>query len=72
MPTFKALRRLKIKHLRTRPYTRPKPTARQSASSRPACANGPTPGRTLKNAPPNCPSGCTALSEQMLGVRSAC
>ena len=57
----KALRRLKIKHLRPSP-TRPEPTARQSASSRPACANGPTPGRTppLKNAPPNCPSGCTA------------
>jgi hypothetical protein len=35
----KALRRLKIKHLRTRP-TRPKPTARRSASSRPAYANG--------------------------------
>jgi hypothetical protein len=57
----KALRRLKIKHLRTRPYT-PKTNGKAERFVRPACANGPTPGRTapLKNAPPNCPSGCTA------------
>ena len=53
--------------------TRPEPTARRSASSRPACANGPTPGRTapLKNAPPNCPSGCTATTGIALMAVSA-
>jgi transposase InsO family protein len=34
-----ACRALGLKHLRTKPYT-PKPTARPSASSREACANG--------------------------------
>jgi hypothetical protein len=33
------LRSLKIKHLRTKPYT-PKTNGRPSASSRSACANG--------------------------------
>ena len=44
--------------------TRPEPTERPSASSRPACANGPTPERTTPpiNAPPNCPSGFTATT----------
>ena len=53
--------------------TRPKPTARQSASFRPACANGPTPGRTAppRNAPPNCPSGCTATTGIALMAVSA-
>jgi len=37
----KALRLLKIKHLRTKPYT-PKTNAKPSASSKPRCANGPT------------------------------
>ena len=40
--------------------TRPRPTARPSASSRPGCANGPTP-RPIPpqtTAPPSCPSGC--------------
>ena len=54
----KALRGLRIKHLRTKPYT-PRTTARPSASSRPACANGPTPGRT---APPiNAPGPLSPL-----------
>ena len=59
----KALRRLKIKHLRTRPYT-PRTNGKAERFVRPACANGPTPGPTapLKNAPPNCPSGCTATT----------
>jgi hypothetical protein len=58
-----AVRRLKIKHLRTKPYT-PKPTARPIDSSRQACASGPTPGPTAppKNAPPNCPSGSPATT----------
>ena len=58
---YEALRRFKIKHLRTRPYT-PRTNGKAERFVRPACANGPTPGRTapLKNAPPNCPSGCTA------------
>jgi hypothetical protein len=36
---------LGIRHVKTRPYT-PGPTARLSASSRPVCASGPTPGPT--------------------------
>ena len=47
----KALRRLKIKHLRTRPYT-------QGRALRPDHTPGPT--APPNNAPPNCPSGCTA------------
>ncbi len=41
---------------------RPRPTARPSASSRPACANGPMPRLTTpqQNAPPNCQDGFTA------------
>ena len=59
----KALRRLTIKHLRTKPYT-PRPTERPSASSKPACANGPTPAPTTPptNAPPSCPSGFTSTT----------
>ena len=59
----KALRRLRIKHLRTKPYT-PKTTERPSASFRPACASGPThePTTHPNNAPPNCPFGFTAIT----------
>ena len=39
---FRRLRAAGLRHIRTRPYT-PGPTARPSASSRPPCANGPTP-----------------------------
>ena len=41
--------------------TRPRPTARPSASSRPRCANGPTPKpiRTQIAEPRSCPSGST-------------
>ena len=55
-----ACRDLGLRHVRTRPYT-PRPTARPSASSRPACANGPTrrPTQTQIAAPKSCPSGCT-------------
>jgi hypothetical protein len=42
--------------------TRPEPTARRNASSRPACANGPTPKPTTAqpNAQPNCLNGSIA------------
>jgi hypothetical protein len=45
-------------------FTPPKSTATPSASSRPACANGPTPALTTppRNALPNSPSGCTAIT----------
>lgn len=41
--------------------TRPRPTARPSASSRPRCANGPMPSpiRLQITVPPSCLSGCT-------------
>ena len=44
--------------------TRPRPTARPSASSRPACANGPTAAPTTPqtSAPPNCPDGSPLAS----------
>ena len=59
----KALRRLKIKPLRTGP-TRPKPTERPSASSRPPCASGlmPEPTKPRKTAPLNCRAGFTATT----------
>ena len=71
--TFRnACRRLGLKHIRTRPYT-PKPTARPSASSRPACANGPMPAptSTQSSAPTNCPSSCTATTGIVLMPVSA-
>jgi hypothetical protein len=54
----KACKRLGLKHIRTRR----RPTARPSASFRPACASGPMPAPTAphKNEPPNCPDGFTA------------
>lgn len=59
----KLLRRLGIKHKRTRPYT-PLPTARQNASSRPSCANGPTltatPAQTCELL--NCSPGCNTTT----------
>ena len=44
--------------------THPRPTARPSASSRPACANGPTPKPIPPqiNAPPSCPPGSIATT----------
>jgi len=54
-----ACRDLGIKHLRTKPYP-PRPMVRPSASSKPRCANGPTP-RPIpprSDAPKNSPSGC--------------
>ena len=55
-----ACRDLGLKHIRTKP-TRPGPTARQSASSRPPYANGPMQGLTITPTcgPPSCPGGCT-------------
>jgi transposase InsO family protein len=54
---------LGLKHIRTKPYT-PRPTARPSASSRPACANGLTAAPTTPHtsAPPNSPDGSTATT----------
>ena len=59
----KALRLLKIKHLRTGP-TPPRPTEKPSASSKPACTNGPMPAPTTlpTTAPPSCPSGSTSTT----------
>ena len=59
----RACRRLKLKHIRTKPYTRA-PTARPSASSRPHYENGPTPApiSTPDSAPTSCPSSCTATT----------
>jgi transposase len=53
-----ACKALGLKHIRTSP-TRPRPTARPSASSRPASGNGPTPRPTQppNTAPPSCPPG---------------
>ena len=44
--------------------TRRKPMARPSASSKPACANGPMPAPTTPQttAPQTCPPGCTAIT----------
>ena len=52
-----------LRHLRTRPYTRA-PTARPNASSRPRCANGPTPEPTAPpaNAAKPSPPGCTTTT----------
>ena len=54
-------KKLGLKHIRTKPYT-PRRTVRPSASSRPACANGPMPAPTTPhmNAPPSCRNGFTA------------
>ena len=56
----RACQRLKLRHIRTKPYT-PKPTARPSASSRPACASGPMrgPTRPRRIAPNNSSRGPT-------------
>jgi Integrase core domain/leucine-zipper of insertion element IS481 len=66
----KACRRFRLRHLRTRPPTRPRPPARPSASSRPSCVNGPMPCRTAAQpaVPPICPDGCatTTSSDPML------
>jgi transposase len=65
----KACGLLRLRHLRTRP-TRPRPTARPSASSRPFFVSGPTPCRTAAPiaAPPTCADGCatTIRSDRML------
>ena len=68
----KACRWLAIKHIRTRPYT-PKTTARPSASSRPSCANGPTPSpsRAQSTAPMTCPDGLTSTTDPGLTQPSA-
>ena len=52
-----------LRHKRTKPY-RPGPTARPSASSRPASANGPTPRPThhQRSAPRPCTPGCTTTT----------
>jgi transposase InsO family protein len=54
-------KKLGLKHIRTKPYT-PRRTARPSASSRPACANGPMLAPTIPhtNAPPSCRDGSAA------------
>ena len=59
----KALRRLKIKHLRTKPYT-PKTNGKAERFVHTSCANGPMhePTRHPNNAPPSCPSGSTATT----------
>jgi transposase len=59
----KALRRLRISICAPNP-TRREPMAKPSASSKPACANGPMPAATTPptSAPPSCPSGCTATT----------
>ena len=51
-----ALHRAGARHIRTRPYT-PRPTAKPSGSSRPACANGPTPAPIPP--PPSGPKPCS-------------
>jgi transposase InsO family protein len=58
----KACKRLGLRHIRTRPL-RHRPMARPNASSRQACANGPTlePINLHANAPQNSLTGCTAI-----------
>ena len=61
----RALRRMRIRHLRTRPI-RPKPTARPSASCRHPCANGPTPKamrRQSSAAPNSLPSSSVTIGK---------
>jgi hypothetical protein len=57
----KACKRLGLKHIRTKP-TRRRPTARPSASFKPACVSGPTLARTTpqKNGRPTFQPGFTA------------
>jgi transposase InsO family protein len=59
----KALRLLRIRHLRIKPCT-PKSNGKPSASSRPACANWPTPAPAAlpTRAPPSCLTGFTATT----------
>ena len=65
----KACRMLRLRHIRTRPYT-PKTNGKAERSSRPSCANGPTPCRTAarKPVPPTCLAGSatTTTSDPML------
>ena len=55
-----ACRDLRLKHVRTKPYT-PKTNERPSALSRPPCANGPMPRpiRRRDIGPTRCPNGST-------------
>lgn len=59
----KACKRLRIKHIRTKPYT-PQTSVRPSASSRPRSANGLTqqPSKTHSSGAMPCPTGCTATT----------
>ena len=68
----RACKRLALKHIFTKPYT-PKPTARPSASSRRACANGltPAPITPQRNEPPRCRYGSTATTGTDLMAVSA-
>src|SRR6266478_2983511 len=71
----KACKRLRLKHIRTKPYIRPRPTARPNASSKPACANGLMPRLTTpqKNAPPSCQDGFTAtIGTVLMAVSDQC
>ena len=67
-----ACNKLGLKHSKPSP-TRPKPTARPSASSKPACANGPMPGpmTAQTNAQQNCLDGFIATIGTDLMAASA-
>ena len=60
----KACTVLKLKHIRTRPYTRHKPMTRPSGSFRRSARNGPTPcrSRTPRSETPDCLESCRSIT----------